>query len=70
MADIYTYLVPLPPGVKEMVVYGPDDAYTIYLNDKISSAARLDAFHHAVRHIYNNDFEKTDVQEIEAATHE
>ncbi len=69
MAEIYTYLVPLPSGVKEMVAAGPDDAYTVYINEKISSAERLEAYDHAVKHIDNRDFEKEDVQEVEKRAH-
>lgn len=67
MDDIYVYLVDLP--VDEAVC--PCDAfgYTIYINARLNSENRLRAFQHALRHIRNNDFEKTEVQQIESEAH-
>ena len=69
MADVYTYLVPLPSGVREMVTPCADDSYTVYINEEISSDERLAAYDHAIKHINGEDFEKYDVQEIESSTH-
>ena len=65
--DVYVYLVDLP--VDEAVC--PCDAfgYTIYINARLNSESRLRAFQHALRHIRNNDFEKTEVQQIESEAH-
>lgn len=69
MNDVYTYIAPLPPGVNEVITpcYG---GYTVYLNDSLSEDGRIDAFNHAMCHIRNNDFEKSDVHEIETRAHE
>ena len=69
MADVYTYLVPLPSGVKEMVTPCADGNYTVYINDGISSDERLAAYDHAMKHINGEDFEKIDVQAIESESH-
>lgn len=55
---------------KEMVVPNEDGSYTILINSRLTYASQLKAYEHAMRHINNNDFEKTDVQPIEYSAHE
>ena len=64
MADIFVYIVPLPPGVNEMVTPCLD-GFTIYINETLSPEQREKAYLHALDHIRKNDFQKFDVQEIE-----
>ena len=62
------YRVPL--DVNEVVLRNAeDDGHTIYINESLTDEEARAAFDHAVGHIQRNDFEKTDVQEIEAAAH-
>lgn len=68
MNDIYVYIVDLPPKVHEIVL-PCFTGYTIYLDEKDSYEERLNAYHHALSHIRNHDFEKSDVQEIESEAH-
>jgi hypothetical protein len=68
MVDIYTYIVPLPDGINEAVMACASGC-TVYIDDRLSPEGRIKAYNHAIRHIQSNDFEKTDVQEIEAKTH-
>ena len=56
------------PG-KEMVTENEDGTYTILINARLNYETQLEAFNHAMKHINNNDFEKTDVQIIEAVAH-
>lgn len=68
MDNIYIYCVDMPPNVHEMVTPCLD-GFTIYLDikeDEITAQKRLE---HALRHIADNDFDKTDVQDIEANSH-
>ena len=67
-SDIYIYMVSLPTGINEAVTPCAD-GYTIYLSDKLSAEKRMEAYEHAMKHINNLDFEKYDVQEIEAEAH-
>ena len=69
MVDIYVYIVDLPGRVDEMVTPCLD-GYTVYLNARLSYAGRVRAYHHAIRHIERNDFEKYDVQQIEEEAHQ
>lgn len=68
MDDVYVYLVPLPPAVKEMVA-PCIDGFTVYINDKLDNAARIEAYNHALEHIRRDDWRKVNVQSIEAAAH-
>ena len=66
--DVFVYIVDLPDGVNEMVA--PCLAgYTVYINDKLSPEGRREAYRHALYHIVNHDFEKSDVNEIEVEAH-
>lgn len=68
MDDVYAYLTPLPRGVREMVTPCAD-GYTVYVDARLSDAARQDAFIHALGHITRRDFERSDVQIIEMEAH-
>ena len=54
----------------EMVSENADGSYTIFINSRISSNHQLEAYEHAMKHIEEMDFEKTDVQIIESKAHE
>ena len=69
MDDIYVYIIRLPKGISEMVMPCADGGYTVYINSRLSQHGKNKAFLHALRHIENNDWEKTDVQEIEKIAH-
>ncbi len=64
-ADIFLYYVELPDGIDEMVTPCLD-GYTVYISSRISPERQRKAYLHALRHIRERDFEKTDVQRIEA----
>lgn len=66
--NIYVYPANLPTTVHEAVVPCLS-GYTIYINDKLSFEQRQKAYAHALLHIRNRDFEKSDVQAIETQAH-
>ncbi len=66
--NVYTYLIDMPCSVHEMISEDVD-GYTVYLNAKLSDADQRAAYDHAMRHIQNRDFERYDVQRIEAVAH-
>lgn len=68
MDDIFIYCVVLPSGVHEMVTPCAD-GYTVYLNALDCKDRQEQALNHVIRHIKNGDFEKVNVQTIEAETH-
>lgn len=68
--DVYVYLIDrLPPKTHEMVCPNPDGTYTVLIDAKLSYSMQMESFNHAMKHIQNGDFEKCDVQEIEANAH-
>lgn len=69
MADTYVYYVALPEGVNEMVVPCLS-GYTIYIDKNLTFEERQDAYKHALAHVLDNDFDKSDVQTIEAYAHQ
>ena len=68
MDDIFVYIVDLPLTVAEMVAPCAG-GYTIYLNAKLTQEDRVRAYRHALRHVERNDWDKTDVQQIEYEAH-
>lgn len=56
-------------GIRESVHQNRDGSYTIFLNARYSDETLKRAYLHAIDHIKNHDWEKTDVQQIEADAH-
>ena len=53
----------------EAITENEDNSYTIFINRNLSEAKRLKAIQHALEHIKEKDFEKSDVQEIATERH-
>lgn len=68
MDDVFVYAVSLPAGCNEAVLPCAD-GYTVYINEKLDDTHRMNALQHALKHIANKDFEKDNVQQIEADAH-
>lgn len=68
MDDVFVYLTALPDGINELVLPCAD-GYTVYLDDGLDQAGRIDKYEHAIEHIRENDFSKSNVQEIECDAH-
>lgn len=69
MDDIFVYFVQLPGRINETVTHDLD-GYTIVIDPRQSYDGIKRSYHHAMHHILSQDFEKYDVQEIEAEAHE
>lgn len=69
MKDINTFLVNMDVLVSEQVVENSDGSYSIFLNSRLTHERQLESYKHALNHINNNDFEKSDVQKIEKDAH-
>ena len=67
--DVNVIILNFPVPGKEMVVPNEDGSYTILLNAKLSIEERMKAYEHAMRHIKDEDFSKTDAQAIEYQAH-
>lgn len=68
MVRLFTYLVKLPKGIKEMVT-PCDDGFTIYIDESLDEYGQIEAFKHAITHIARDDFNKDNIQEIEQEAH-
>jgi len=68
MNDIFVYIVDLPPSIPELIA-PCDSGFTIYLNARLSYHDRVRAYTHALQHVERNDWERNDVQKIEADSH-
>ena len=69
MSEVFVYLVDLPDGFQEVVMPCADGNYTVYIDARLDNIQRQKAYKHAIRHIQNDDFSKTDVQSIEYEAH-
>lgn len=69
--DINVVLMDFPKRRKthEAVTQNADGTYTIFIDARISTEGQQREFNHAMQHIKNGDFDKHDVQLIEAAAH-
>ena len=65
------FLVQFPTGnVHEAITKNEDDSYSIFIDCTYSLEAQKIRLEHAIRHILRDDFQKTDVDEIEKYAHE
>lgn len=63
------FLEHAPAGFHGMVVKNDDGFYTILLDPNDTFEQRMKTVQHELKHIYNNDFDKEDIQAVEAAAH-
>ncbi len=68
--QINTIFLNMDVQVTEQTVSNADGSYTILLNARHTMENQRKAYMHAVKHIRDNDFEKTDADAIEHAAHE
>ena len=69
--DVYVKLIDIPvTSCREAVTENPDGSYTIFISPRQAPNIQLEAYEHALEHIRNNDFEKENVQRIEAVAHD
>ena len=54
---------------KEFVTLNEDGSYTVFINSRLNQESAIKAYLHAMNHINNEDFERSDVQYIEWNCH-
>lgn len=69
IADISTRIYDMPVAIRSFVKEGCVGEYTIIINARLNNVERMKAYKHELGHILGNDFDKNDVQEIEAEAH-
>lgn len=65
--DVNVQFINFPSGANEMVVPNDDGSYTILINGRLSDERQKEVYLHALKHIQEEDFNKFDVQKIEAS---
>ena len=70
MIDVAVRLISFPSGkVHEAVTENEDGTFTVFLDKNMTQEYQQKRFLHAIRHLNGKDFEKENVQEIEAEAH-
>ena len=69
MVDVYVYVIHFQSHAVHEFVVPCADGYTIYIDEDLDQTRREEEYQHAMEHIRRMDWEKEDVQEIEAAAH-
>ncbi len=67
--DINLILLDDASGVPGSVWSNEDGSFTIFIDSSLCLEKQQKVFKHELNHILSNDFEKTDVNEIEFVTH-
>ncbi len=65
--DYQIILLDMPTN--EAVTVNEDGSYTIFINARLNREQQIKSYYHAMKHITGEDFEKANVQEIEALAH-
>lgn len=66
--DVFVYYVQLPGKINE-TVSACTGGYTVLIDPRQSNDGIRRSYLHALKHINNHDFERNNVQEIEAIAH-
>lgn len=69
MENINVVLIDLDTMIGESICHNADDSYTVFLNSRWSAEEQRYCLQHAFDHVRHRDFEKHDVQKIEAEAH-
>lgn len=69
MDDVYVYFIPFDSHKVHEFVVPCVDGYTIYIDEDLDQVSREAAYAHAMEHIRAQDWDRDDVQEIEAQAH-
>ena len=69
MIEVFVKIIDMNTGIREQVVKNHDGSFTVFINARYATEAQKAAYIHAIGHIENDDFEKDDVQQIEAEAH-
>lgn len=67
--NVFVKFIDFPVKGNETVTRNEDDTYTVFINSRLSREMQLKAYMHALVHIQNGDFDKTDVDQIEYTAH-
>ena len=69
LEDIGIHIINMDTSVHEHVVLNEDGSFSIFINARLNWEAQMLAYRHALFHIANDDFYKSDVDKIEYEAH-
>ena len=69
MYDFNIVLIDMDIVVGETICKNADDSFTVFLNSRWSVEEQKRCFCHALDHVRHHDWERFDVNEIEARAH-
>ena len=70
MENINVILIDFDVKIGEAIHRNTEGGYTVFLNSRWSSEMQRKCFEHALSHVLHNDWEKSDVNQIERERHE
>lgn len=59
----------MPGTIRSFVRENPDGSYNVFINECLSEEAREQRLIHELKHIYHDDFQECNVDEIEDIRH-
>ncbi|NBH72162.1 hypothetical protein D3Z51_09040 [Clostridiaceae bacterium] len=65
--DIGVYFLDMDTAVNEQINLNEDGSFSIFINARLNWERQMIAYYHALKHILNNDFNKTCADDIENA---
>ena len=70
MIDLDDLFVRLVPNLSVNEMIAPCDCgYSVYIKEELPEEKKVEALYHAYVHKKNNDFTRSDIQDIEARAH-
>ena len=67
--NVNVVLLNMENGIHEQVTKNRDGSFTVFLNLKDSFETQKQSYKHAMGHVQNDDFQKSNVQDIEFQAH-
>ncbi len=62
-------MIDLPGAIRGFTMLDLDGNYNVYISARLSTPGQKRALDHEIRHIKRGDYDRTNVEEIEAAAH-
>ena len=59
--DVGVHIINMDTAVHEQIVLNDDGSFSIFLNARLNREAQIVAYNHALHHILNDDFYKSNV---------
>ena len=66
LEDVSVHVINMDTLVEEQVVKNEDGSYSVFINARLSTNKQREAYLHALRHIYQDDFSCADADDVES----